>query len=129
MLFNWIFATGLGYVAWHYVLRHLSSALASQALMLIPIEAAALGAAFRDDPITPSAMIAAALIICGVSLTLWRDVLRPGAGRPHAQVPRRHSKIVARRIAPTTQHIDTSTSQESAGDCRERSGDDPGRAE
>jgi drug/metabolite transporter (DMT)-like permease len=81
MLFNWVFATGLGYVAWHYVLRHLSSALASQALMLIPIEAAALGAAFRDDPITPSAMIAAVLIICGVSLTLWRDVLRPGAGR------------------------------------------------
>lgn len=80
MLFNWVFATGLGYVAWHYVLRHLSSALASQALMLIPIEAAALGAAFRDDPMTPSVMIAAALIICGVSLTLWRDVLRPGAG-------------------------------------------------
>jgi drug/metabolite transporter (DMT)-like permease len=72
LLFNWIAATGLAYVAWHHALTHVTGAAATQTLMLVPVVATAAAALQGETPTLPGAA-AALLVIGGVSLTLWRE--------------------------------------------------------
>jgi len=75
--FNWVVATGLAYAAWHYALGHVSSTVASQTLMLVPLVATAAAVTIRGEQLTGSSIAATFLIVGGVSLTIWRETRRP----------------------------------------------------
>jgi drug/metabolite transporter (DMT)-like permease len=77
ILFNWVVATGLAYVAWHHALCSITSTVASQTLMLVPLVATAAGVMIRGEPLSVSSIVATILILGGVSLTIWRESMRP----------------------------------------------------
>jgi len=77
VLFNWVVATGLAYAAWHYALGCVSSTVASQTLMLVPLVATAAAVTIRGEHLTGSSIAATLLIVGGVSLTIWRETMRP----------------------------------------------------
>jgi drug/metabolite transporter (DMT)-like permease len=77
ILFNWVVATGLAYVAWHHALCGITSTVASQTLMLVPLVATAAGVMIRGEPLSVSSIVATMLILGGVSLTIWRESTRP----------------------------------------------------
>lgn len=63
--------SGVGYVLWYAALRYLSATLAATLQLLVPIIAAFGGVLFLSEQITSRLMLAAALIIGGVGLTLF----------------------------------------------------------
>jgi drug/metabolite transporter (DMT)-like permease len=77
VLFKWVVATGLAYVAWHHALCSITSTVASQTLMLVPLVAIAAGVMIRGEPLSVSSIVATILILGGVSLTIWRESTRP----------------------------------------------------
>jgi drug/metabolite transporter (DMT)-like permease len=77
VLFNWVVATGLAYVAWHHALCGITSTVASQSLMLVPLVATAAGVMIRGEPLNASGIAATILIVGGVSLTIWRESMQP----------------------------------------------------
>jgi drug/metabolite transporter (DMT)-like permease len=77
ILFNWVVATGLAYVAWHHALCSITSTVAAQTLMLVPLVATAAGVMIRGETLSVSSIVATMLILGGVSLTIWRESTRP----------------------------------------------------
>jgi drug/metabolite transporter (DMT)-like permease len=77
VLFNWIVATGLAYAAWHHALGNVTSTAASQTLMLVPLVATTAGVMIRGEHLSLSSIAATILIVGGVSLTIWRETMRP----------------------------------------------------
>jgi drug/metabolite transporter (DMT)-like permease len=70
-------ATGLAYAAWHYALGYVSSTVASQTLMLVLLVATTAAVTIRGEHLTGSSFAATLLIVGGVSLTIWRETMRP----------------------------------------------------
>ena len=64
-----IFGTGLAFVAYTVVLGRIGATRSSIVTYFFPIIAIALGAAFRDEPITPAMLFGAALILAGAWLS------------------------------------------------------------
>lgn len=77
VLFNCVVATSLAYAAWHYALGYVSSTMASQTLMLVPLVATTAAVMTRGEHFTVSSIAATLLIVGGVSLTIWREAMRP----------------------------------------------------
>lgn len=66
-------ASALGYVAWYAALRHLTATTASTLQLSVPVIAALGGAALLSEAITLRLVIASALVLGGVGLTLIRQ--------------------------------------------------------
>lgn len=65
--------SGIGYVLWYTVLPHLRSAQAAVVQLSVPVIAAIGGVLFAGDPITQRTVLAGALILGGIGLTIrWR---------------------------------------------------------
>jgi drug/metabolite transporter (DMT)-like permease len=63
-------ASGLGYVAWFVALRGLTAVRASVVQLAVPVLAAAGGAMFLAEPITPRLVIAALLVLGGIAMVI-----------------------------------------------------------
>lgn len=70
--FNCIAATGLAFVAWYYALAWIPARVASQSLVLIPVVALLSAAILQGEELALRTMLACALIIAGVTITIWR---------------------------------------------------------
>jgi drug/metabolite transporter (DMT)-like permease len=66
-------ASALGYVAWYAVLKHLTATKASTLQLSVPVIAALGGAALLSESITLRLVLASALVLGGVGLTLIRQ--------------------------------------------------------
>lgn len=62
--------SGLGYVLWYRVLRHLTMTLAGVLQLSVPLLAAVGGIVFASEPITLSFILASALILGGIGLVI-----------------------------------------------------------
>ncbi|MDQ2986232.1 MAG: DMT family transporter [Armatimonadota bacterium] len=62
--------SGLGYVLWYAVLRHITSVSAAISQLTVPVLAAAAGAAFLSESVTARLVISAALTLGGVAIAL-----------------------------------------------------------
>jgi len=66
-------ASALGYVAWYSALRHLTATKASTLQLSVPVIAALGGAALLSESITLRLVLASAMVLGGVGLTLIRQ--------------------------------------------------------
>lgn len=74
---NLIVVTGLAFVAWYRALSRISSQIASQSLVLIPVVALVAAAVLqRDTPIT-CVVVAWVLMIVGVAFAVWQRSRAP----------------------------------------------------
>ncbi len=82
-------ASGMGYVIWYAALRDLSSTRAASVQLSVPVIAAFGGVSFLAEVITLRLVIASALIIGGVALTVIAKELKAEKGRedPKALLP------------------------------------------
>ena len=71
-------ASGIGYVIWYTALRGLSSTRAATVQLSVPVLAAFGGAIFLAEVVTLRLVIASALILGGVALTVIAKELKPG---------------------------------------------------
>ncbi|MGJ4945555.1 DMT family transporter [Bradyrhizobium sp. HKCCYLS1011] len=69
--FNCIVATGLAFVAWYRALSSISTQIASQSLVLIPVVALIAAAVLQQQTPTTRVMLACVLIIVGVTIAIW----------------------------------------------------------
>ena len=69
--FNCIVATGLAFVAWYRALSYISSQVASQSLVLIPVVALGAAVLFHQEQLTGRLIAACMLIVLGVTITIW----------------------------------------------------------
>lgn len=69
--FNCIVATGLAFVAWYRALSLISTQIASQSLVLIPVVALVAAAVLQHETPTARVMLACVLIIVGVTIAIW----------------------------------------------------------
>jgi drug/metabolite transporter (DMT)-like permease len=89
--FNCIVATGLAFVAWYRALSCISSQVASQSLVLIPVVALGAAVLLQQEQLTGRILVACMLIVLGVTITIWhtedRTVRRTGVCvRPSARL-------------------------------------------
>ena len=71
-------ASGIGYVIWYTALRGLSSTRAATVQLSVPVLAAFGGVIFLAEVVTLRLVIASALILGGVALTVIAKELKPG---------------------------------------------------
>ena len=64
--------SGLGYVAWYSVLPKLPAARAAVLQLSVPVLASAAGVLLLNEPLPARLVIAAALVLGGIGLTLYR---------------------------------------------------------
>ncbi|WP_213285408.1 DMT family transporter [Bradyrhizobium sp. sGM-13] len=69
--FNCIVATGLAFVAWYRALSTISTQIASQSLVLIPVVALVAAAVLQQETPTTRVVVACVFIIVGVSIAIW----------------------------------------------------------
>ncbi|UPJ47284.1 DMT family transporter [Bradyrhizobium sp. 200] len=69
--FNCIVATGLAFVAWYRALSSISTQIASQSLVLIPVVALVAAAVLQQEAPTARVVLACVLIIVGVTIAIW----------------------------------------------------------
>jgi len=69
--FNCIVATGLAFVAWYRALSSISTQIASQSLVLIPVVALVAAAVLQHEAPTTRVVLACVLIIVGVTIAIW----------------------------------------------------------
>jgi drug/metabolite transporter (DMT)-like permease len=69
--FNSIVATGLAFVAWYRALSSISTQIASQSLVLIPVVALMAAAILQREAPTARVVLACVLIIVGVTIAIW----------------------------------------------------------
>lgn len=65
-------ASGLGYVAWYSVLPKLTATRAAVVQLAVPVLASAAGVLLLNEPLPARLVIAAALVLGGIGLTLYR---------------------------------------------------------
>jgi drug/metabolite transporter (DMT)-like permease len=70
LAYNWIVTTALGYFLWALVLSAMSAAVAGQVLALTPVGGFLISAAMFGEAVTADVVIAIALIVAGIILTL-----------------------------------------------------------
>jgi drug/metabolite transporter (DMT)-like permease len=70
LTYNWIVTTALGYFLWAIVLSAMSAAVAGQVLALTPVGGFLISAALFGEAVTADVVIAIALIVAGIILTL-----------------------------------------------------------
>ena len=70
LAYNWIVTTALGYFLWAIVLSAMSAAVAGQVLALTPVGGFLISAAIFGEAVTADVVIAIALIVAGIILTL-----------------------------------------------------------
>ena len=75
-------ASGIGYVIWYAALRGLSALQASLVQLLVPVIAATAGVIILTEPVTLRFLVAAALILGGVSLGVAGHFSRDRQGNP-----------------------------------------------
>jgi drug/metabolite transporter (DMT)-like permease len=96
--FNLIVATGLAFVAWYRALRRISSQIASQSLVLIPVVALIAAAVLQRETSTTCVVVACVLMSVCVTIAIWRSnapisvstvspALIPAIGREHHMEP------------------------------------------
>jgi drug/metabolite transporter (DMT)-like permease len=96
--FNLIGATGLAFLAWYRALRRISSQIASQSLVLIPVVALIAAAVLQRETSTTCVALACVLMSVGVTIAIWRSnapipvstvsrALKPAIGREHHMEP------------------------------------------
>lgn len=73
--------SGLGYALWYTALPHLSASRAGGLQLSVPLLAALLGIVVLAEPLDLRFVLAAAAILGGIGLTLWRRPTRPGHPR------------------------------------------------
>lgn len=71
-------ASGVGYAVWYAALRGLTATHAATVQLTVPVLAALGGVAFLGEPITLRLVIAAAAILGGVALVLFRRTVHSG---------------------------------------------------
>ncbi|MCG8444832.1 MAG: DMT family transporter [Hyphomicrobiales bacterium] len=71
LAFNCILATGVAFAAWYQALSDVSSRLASQSLVLVPVVALITSALLLGEEITVRVVVASLLISSGVILVAW----------------------------------------------------------
>ncbi|MBV1903878.1 MAG: DMT family transporter [Marinosulfonomonas sp.] len=64
--------SGAGYALWYFVLQRLQSSVAAVAQLTVPLIAVAGGLLLLNEPLNLRFVFAAALVISGVLLSLWR---------------------------------------------------------
>lgn len=69
--------SALGYALWYRILPQLGSSRAAVAQLTVPVLAAAGGALILQEPIGLTFLLAAALVLCGVTLALFARQTRP----------------------------------------------------
>jgi drug/metabolite transporter (DMT)-like permease len=98
LAFNCIVATGLAFVAWYRALSRISSQIASQSLVLIPVVALVAAAVLQRETSTTCVVVACVLMSVGVTIAIWRSrapipvstvsrALKPAIGREHHMEP------------------------------------------
>jgi len=70
LAYNWIVTTALGYFLWALVLSAMSAAVAGQVLALTPVGGFLISAAIFGEAVSADVVIAIALIVAGIILTL-----------------------------------------------------------
>jgi drug/metabolite transporter (DMT)-like permease len=96
--FNLIVATGLAFVAWYRALSGISSQIASQSLVLIPVGALIAAAVLQRETSTTCVAVACVLMSVGVTTAIWRSnapipvstvsrAFKPAVGREHHMEP------------------------------------------
>ncbi len=75
-LISGIVTSGLGYVLWYTALKGLTTTQASVVQLLVPVIAAAAGVVFLAEQVTMRLVLASALILGGVALTVVRPTRR-----------------------------------------------------
>jgi drug/metabolite transporter (DMT)-like permease len=96
--FNLIVATGLAFVAWYRALRRISSQIASQSLVLIPVVALIAAAVLQWETSAICVAVACALMSVGVVIAIWQSsapillstisrALKPATGRERHMEP------------------------------------------
>jgi drug/metabolite transporter (DMT)-like permease len=96
--FNLIVATGLAFVAWYRALRRISSQIASQSLVLIPVVALIMAAVLQREASATCVAVACVLMSVGVTIAIWRSnapipvstvsrALKPATGRERQLEP------------------------------------------
>ena len=70
LAYNWIVTTALGYFLWTLVLSAMSAAVAGQVLALTPVGGFLISAAMFGEAVTADVVVAIALIVAGIMLTL-----------------------------------------------------------
>jgi len=74
-IFSGALASGLGYVMWYGVLKHMRAITASSVQLSVPVLAAIGGIALLDEAITPQFIASSALILGGIWLVLRQEKL------------------------------------------------------
>ena len=69
--FNLIVATGLAFVAWYRALSRISSQIASQSFVLIPVVALIAAAVLQQETSATCVVVACVLMIVGVTVAIW----------------------------------------------------------
>jgi drug/metabolite transporter (DMT)-like permease len=98
LAFNCIVATGLAFVAWYRALSRISSQIASQSLVLIPVVALVAAAVLQRETSATCVVVACVLMSVGVIIAIWRSrapipvstvsrTLKPAIGREHHMEP------------------------------------------
>jgi drug/metabolite transporter (DMT)-like permease len=96
--FNCIVATGLAFLAWYRAFSRISSQIASQSLVLIPVVALVAAAVLQRETSTTCVVVACVFMSVGVTIAIWRSrapipgstVLRapkPAIGREYHMEP------------------------------------------
>jgi drug/metabolite transporter (DMT)-like permease len=70
LAYNWVVTTALGYFLWALVLSAMPAAVAGQVLALTPVGGFLISAAIFGEAVTADVVIAIALIVAGIILTL-----------------------------------------------------------
>jgi drug/metabolite transporter (DMT)-like permease len=71
--------SGAGYALWYSVLPRLTASVAAVSQLSVPLIAFAGGLVLLDEPLTLRFALAAALVLCGIGLSLGRGLVRPVA--------------------------------------------------
>jgi drug/metabolite transporter (DMT)-like permease len=96
--FNCIVATGLAFVARYRAFSRISSQIASQSLVLIPVVALVAATVLQRETSTTCVVVACVLMSVGVTIAIWRSrapipvstvsrALKPAIGREHHMEP------------------------------------------
>ncbi|WP_275188227.1 DMT family transporter [Bradyrhizobium sp. CSA112] len=98
LAFNCIGATGLAFLTWYGALSRMSSQIASQSVVLIPVVALVAAAVLQRETSTTCVVVACVLMSVGVTTAIWRSrapipqstvsrALKPAIGREHHMEP------------------------------------------
>jgi drug/metabolite transporter (DMT)-like permease len=96
--FNLIVATGLAFVTWYRALSRISSHIASQSFVFIPVVALIAAAVLQRETSATCVAVACVLMIVGVTVAIWRSrapipvstvsrALKPAIGREYHMEP------------------------------------------